>query len=163
MSGRYSIRGLLLVILMVALTVGWFSTSKENQSLKARLVELKRLHQLLEIESNRLLSHESELKHYSALADAKVEQFAAILNAQRRKSAASLRVAEIRYEIESMLDSDSVWDLSRRKRDLLTKDVAESRRLLKDLESDPLHFTEQVAQAKQQLSYFEAQVSAVSQ
>ena len=161
MSAKFSIRELLLFIFIVALATSWVIKAVENERLRSLLAKVQNLKQQLEIESSRLATCEIEMDHFGALANVSVETTDVVLDVHRRKSASNLRIAEIQFEMDRLLDHAEESDLDLRRIEILNADVAESSKILANLKSNPQSSANQVKQANQQLSYFKTQVEKI--
>jgi len=157
LSAKFTIRELLLVILIAALATSWAIRGIENERLRIQLVEVQNLKHQLELATNRFANCEIEMNHFMALSNANVDSIDVLLNAHRRKSASNLRVAEIQFKIDRLLKNADDSELNLRKQNILNSDVGESSRILADLESNPLSSAKQVTLARKQLAYFKTQ------
>ncbi len=159
---KYSIRELLLIVLIAALATVLGVSALRNRSLSSQLIEIQKLNIQLDLATKRYASCELELDHFARLVDANVETIDDLLNAHRRESASNLRIAEIQFKIDHLLYDAANGGLIQRKKEILDADIAESRRIIADLESRPKSSAKQVAQAKQQLVYFKTQAEEIA-
>ena len=162
MNGNFTIRGLLVFVLIVALGIGWFTNFRENERLKNQVAELRRLNFELVTAKKRLASCELELQQYARLANVELEQLDVLLDCQRRRASASEQVTNTQFQIEFLLGLADESEHKQRKLNLFNAEIGQCKSTLARVESNPDASKLEFSRAKEQLAYFESQAIEIA-
>ena len=155
MNRKYTVRGILILTLLVAFGVAWFAIGRENREYKSKLSQLTQLQVQLNIMQGSLRASEKEFIHWSRVVGH--DDWAIMFDSQRRRAQAQTLIARTEFEIDCLLglasESSEEEVLKQQRLEIVNSDINDCLRLKTKLIENPYSNAEDVSAVEEQLDY----------